>query len=55
MKIRGCAQGADTILTALLGCIRRGSDHGTTFLAQIGQSPFSYAIRDPRETCPDFI
>jgi hypothetical protein len=27
-RSRGCAQGADTILTALLGCIPRGSDHG---------------------------
>ena len=28
MTIVGCAQGADGILTALLGCIPRGSDHG---------------------------
>jgi hypothetical protein len=39
-----CAQGADAMLIALLGCIPRGNDHGaerfvsTTFLAQIGQS-----------------
>jgi hypothetical protein len=28
MTIVRCAQGADAILTALLGCIPRGSDHG---------------------------